>query len=183
MIDNKDINKIVRGIKNTNIQKLNINININNLKPQILIEKPEENENSSISQELSKNLINEEVCNSPEKSKVKWRRLSNLFKSITQLNRIETKNIASDVEIENEINQHQEKLFVKRNSVFSPSYKVETLFQQQSTAQNQIPKLQEGTTKEMYKLSIKEKCLKLILDGDPKVIEKLKFLFLQEPDK
>jgi hypothetical protein len=148
---------------------MSININLQR-QPQSFVEKTDDNDVS-------------DNCNSPSKSRTKWRRLSNLFKSINQLNKHETKHISSDCEIEKEIIQHKEKLYVKRNSMLSAE---RSILQQQTTGNQPVviaPLFQNITNKEMYKLSLKENCLKLITDGDPKVIEKLKEIFSKDPDK
>ena len=87
----------------------------------------------------------------------------------------ETKNIASDVEIKEEIIHHKEKLFEKRNSILKLDDNFDTIFYQQTSGPKIIQDYRDKKKKEIFKLYLKEKCLKLFLDGEANLIENLNF--------
>lgn len=168
-----EINSLFGGINNLNFQKMNININVQPKRGSLLVEKTDENDPS-------------DNCYSPSKSKSKsknWRRLSNLFKSINKLSKLEAKNISSDCDIDKEIIEHQEKLYVKKSSMKSPERTIQNLQTTGNQNPAQIPLFQDNTNKEMYRLRLKENCLKLITDGGANTLEKLKELFRKDPDQ
>jgi len=99
-------------------------------------------------------------------SSKKWKKLSNIIRSVSLLNQYHAKTLISDIDIENDIHQFKERKLSLRSSNM-PKY----------------DPLDDSAGRELLRLSLKERFLNVILEGEADSVKTLDELFERNPDK
>jgi hypothetical protein len=162
-----------------NTTNVNININIKHVSPRsrktVVYEKNEmlESEISSRNDVIIPKKM--QIHNGEGSPSRRWKKISNLFRSLNSLSKYETKNLENESDLDFEMRDYKDRLFNNtiriRNSAMNER---KSLFDSRTI--RLIKMVDEG------KMNYKEEIYKIIVEGDIKSVKKIDMILKQDPE-